>query len=86
MDKGDLNSAPDETLDVQGEICPYPQLYTRKKLESMASGKILEVLTDHPPAGEETIPGYCEQMKYPYTVEKQGALYRFKILKGGTVR
>jgi len=84
MEQKDLKSAvPDEVLDVQGEICPYPQLYTRKKLESMAAGKVLEVLTDHPPAGEETIPGYCEQMKYPYTVEKDGPLYRFKILKGG---
>jgi len=84
MEQKDLKSAvPDEVLDVQGEICPYPQLYTRKKLESMPAGKVLEVLTDHPPAGEETIPGYCEQMKYPYTVEKDGPLYRFKILKGG---
>ena len=84
MQEKDLESArPDETLDVQGEICPYPQIYARKKLESMASGRILEVLTDHPPAGEETIPGYCQEMKYPFVARKEGPVYRIKILKVG---
>ncbi len=84
MAQRDLESAPaDEVLDVQGEICPYPQIYTRKKLESMAPGRVLEVLTDHPPAAEETIPGYCREMGYPLSVTKVGPLYRIKILKVG---
>ena len=84
MQEKNLESTPaDEILDVQGEICPYPQLYTRKKLESMAAGKVLEVLTDHPPAGEETIPGYCQEMGYPIVVKKEGPLYQIKILKVG---
>ncbi len=84
MSKLELESAePDEVLDVQGEICPYPQIYARKKLESMAAGKVLEVLTDHPPAAEQTIPGYCEKMKYPFVVKKNGPVYRIKIMKGG---
>ena len=78
-------TAPDETLDVQGETCPYPQIYTRKKLESMETGLTLEVITDHPPAAEETIPGYCEMMRYPYIVRKEGPVYRIKILKKSTV-
>ncbi len=82
MPNEDLEQAdPDEMLDVQGEICPYPQIYTRKKLESMKAGKVLEVVTDHPPAAEETIPGYCEQMLYAYSVKKEGPLYRIKIRK-----
>ena len=72
---------PDETLDVQGEICPYPQIYTRKKLEKMADGRVLEVLTDHPPAGEQTIHGLCQTMHYPYQVKKEGALYKIRIKK-----
>ncbi len=75
---------PDEILDVQGETCPYPQIYTRKKLESMPVGQILEVVTDHPPAGEETIPGYCLKMRYPYSVRKEGPVYRIRILKSST--
>ena len=71
----------DEVLDVQGEICPYPQIYTKKKLESMAAGKTLLVLTDHPPAGEETIPHLCQAMNYPCVVEKKGPVYRIRIQK-----
>jgi tRNA 2-thiouridine synthesizing protein A len=71
----------DEKLDVLGEICPYPQLYTKKKLEKMAEGKVLEVVTDHPPAAEETIPGYCRQMGYPFSVKKEGSIYRIVIRK-----
>ncbi len=84
MSNQDLEKAkPDEILDVQGEICPYPQIYARRKLESMGVGRTLEVLTDHPPAGEETIPGYCHQMHYPFLVKKEGPVYRIRIRKSG---
>jgi tRNA 2-thiouridine synthesizing protein A len=75
---------PDEILDVLGETCPYPQLYTKKKLEKMAAGSVLEVITDHPPAAEETIPGYCRDMKYPYVVKKEGAVYKIIVRKTKT--
>jgi tRNA 2-thiouridine synthesizing protein A len=32
-----------ETLDVKGKMCPMPVVLTKRKLESMASGQILEV-------------------------------------------
>ena len=38
----------DEVLDVQGEICPYPDIKTRKKLKQMATGQILKVIVDYP--------------------------------------
>ena len=38
----------DEVLDVQGEICPYPDIKTRKKLKQMATGQILKVVVDYP--------------------------------------
>ncbi|MGA2876684.1 MAG: sulfurtransferase TusA family protein [Nitrososphaerales archaeon] len=75
---------PDEIMDVLGETCPYPQLYTKKKLEKMAAGSVLEVITDHPPAAEETIPGYCRDMKYPYVVKKEGAVYKIIVRKTKT--
>jgi tRNA 2-thiouridine synthesizing protein A len=78
----DLNSMKaNETLDVLGEICPYPQLYTKKKLEKMEKGAVLEVVTDHPPAAEETIPGYCKEMNYPFLVKKDGAVYKIIVKK-----
>jgi len=81
MSELNVATKPDEVLDVLGEICPYPQLYTKKKLEKMAPGSVLEILTDHPPAAEETIPGYCEEMHYPFVTTKQGAVYKILVKK-----
>jgi tRNA 2-thiouridine synthesizing protein A len=35
---------PIETLDVKGKMCPMPVVFTKRKLESMASGQLLEVV------------------------------------------
>ena len=32
-----------EKLDVKGKMCPIPVAYTKRKLEGMASGQLLEV-------------------------------------------
>ncbi|MDP4087348.1 MAG: sulfurtransferase-like selenium metabolism protein YedF [Bacillota bacterium] len=36
------------TLDVRGESCPYPELYTLDALKKLESGKVLEVIADCP--------------------------------------
>ncbi len=36
----------EETLDTRGLICPLPVLKARKRLQSLASGSILRVLSD----------------------------------------
>jgi len=46
---------PDYTLDMRGEVCPVPDVETRRKLKSMKSGEILEVLIDYP-LSTERIP------------------------------
>jgi tRNA 2-thiouridine synthesizing protein A len=33
-----------EKLDVKGKMCPMPVAFTKRKLESMASGQLLEVI------------------------------------------
>ena len=33
-----------EKLDVKGKMCPMPVAFTKRKLESMASGQFLEVV------------------------------------------
>jgi tRNA 2-thiouridine synthesizing protein A len=33
-----------EKLDVKGKMCPLPVAFTKRKLESMASGQLLEVI------------------------------------------
>ena len=46
-------------LDVQGYVCPHPQLYTKKGLEKMKQGEILEVVFDNPSSGE-SIAAMCQ--------------------------
>lgn len=37
-----------KTLDVRGEICPYPDVNTMTTLKKMKKGEVLEVLVDYP--------------------------------------
>jgi len=39
---------PTKTLDVRGEICPYPDVNSMTTLKQMAKGEILEILVDYP--------------------------------------
>lgn len=39
-------------LNVNGYVCPHPQIYTKKALEKLASGDILELFFDNPSSGE----------------------------------
>lgn len=57
----DLNSiTPDLTLDAKGLSCPMPLLKTKKAVNQISSGQILEVLgTD--PGSKNDMPGWCER-------------------------
>lgn len=39
-------------LNVNGYVCPHPQIYTKKALEKLKSGDVLELLFDNPSSGE----------------------------------
>ncbi len=43
------------TIDERGEVCPIPDVDTRRKLKTMKSGEILEVLIDYA-LSKERIP------------------------------
>jgi|TARA_B110000263_G_scaffold237083_1_gene237051 tRNA 2-thiouridine synthesizing protein A len=55
-----------KTLDLRGEICPYPMLKTNEELDTNKGLNILEVITDHSPA-LSTIPP--QALKRGYEVE-----------------
>jgi tRNA 2-thiouridine synthesizing protein A len=42
-----------------GYVCPHPQIYTKKALEKMNDGDILEVLFDNP-SSSESISAMCD--------------------------
>lgn len=46
-------------LDVQGYVCPHPQLYTKKGLEKLKPGETLELVFDNPSSGE-SIAAMCQ--------------------------
>ncbi len=39
-------------LDVCGYVCPHPQLYTKKALEKIKDGEVIEIVFDNPSSGE----------------------------------
>ncbi len=47
------------SLNVEGYVCPHPQIYTKKALEKVNAGDVIEVLFDNPSSGE-SIATMCE--------------------------
>ena len=60
-------------LDVNGYVCPHPQIYTKKALEKLGSGDILELIFDNPSSGES-----IEQM-----IENDGNEFLEQIKESG---
>ncbi len=59
------------TLDVRGEICPYPMLRAKEAMEGAAVGEVLELLTDHPPA-LTTVPWQAQKLGFTADVRELG--------------
>jgi tRNA 2-thiouridine synthesizing protein A len=69
-------------LDVCGFVCPHPQIYTKKSLEKIGSGDVLEVVFDNPSSGE-TIVQMCEASGHEVMEKKQeGGKLIYLIKKG----
>ena len=68
-------------LDVCGYVCPHPQLYTKKALEKMKGGELLELVFDNASSGE-SISAMCESLGNE-VVEKNtdSGKYSWKIRK-----
>jgi tRNA 2-thiouridine synthesizing protein A len=63
------NITPDKTLDCKGLACPMPILKTRKALDQMESGQILEILGDDP-ATENDLPAFARNVGHEYLGSK----------------
>ena len=42
-----------------GYVCPHPQIYTKKALEKLGEGDVLEVIFDNP-SSSESISAMCD--------------------------
>ncbi len=45
----------DKSIDLRGEVCPIPDVETKRTLKSMESGQVLEIIIDYP-LSKERIP------------------------------
>ena len=71
-------------LDVCGYVCPHPQLYTKKALEKMKEGELLELVFDNASSGEsisamcdyrgnEVVEKLTDSGKYTWKIKKMAA-------------
>lgn len=58
----------DYTLDLRGESCPYPVIYTLETLRDMKKGEVLQVIADCP-AAFRNVPE--EAVKHGYTLAQE---------------
>jgi TusA-related sulfurtransferase len=60
------------TLDLRGEICPYPMMRTVSALKKLPGAeRALEVVTDHAPA-LDTIPTQAARLGFRTEIEEAG--------------
>jgi tRNA 2-thiouridine synthesizing protein A len=63
------NVTPDKTLDCKGLVCPMPILRTRKALDQMESGQILEILGDDPATAND-LPAFARNVGHEFLGSK----------------
>ncbi|HET97783.1 MAG TPA: sulfurtransferase TusA family protein [Desulfurivibrio alkaliphilus] len=79
----DLNSiTPDLTLDTKGLSCPMPLLKTKKAVNQISSGQILEILgTD--PGSKNDMSGWCEREGHEFLgIKDDDGFFRVYLKKG----
>ncbi len=68
-----------ETLDLSGEVCPYPDVKSKRKIKRMNSGEVLELIIDYPLSAER-VPETMKSLGHEVlSVEKTGTA-EWKIL------
>lgn len=72
----------DQILDVKGLSCPMPLLKTKKAIDGIASGQVLEILgTD--PGSRNDLPNWCARSGHEYLGEREeSGCFCFYIKKG----
>jgi TusA-related sulfurtransferase len=73
-----------QTLDVRGEICPYPQMRAVTALKKLSPDeRTLEVFTDHAPA-LDTIPTQAARLGFGTTIQEiGGSEWRLVLTRNG---
>jgi tRNA 2-thiouridine synthesizing protein A len=69
-------------LDVQGYVCPHPQIYTKKALEKIKPGEVIEVVFDNPSSSESISAMMDSQGNEIIERNEERGRFAWKIRKG----
>ena len=70
----------DDELDAIGLLCPLPVLKARKRLMSMARGKVLKMLCDDPAAIVD-VPHYCAESGHILVGQGDGDGFHYYLIR-----
>ena len=70
----------DEKLDALGLLCPLPVLKARKRLQNMASGQVLQLMTDDPAAIVD-VPHFCAEAGHALIETEDNGAYQVFVLR-----
>ncbi len=74
---------PDDTLDALGLLCPLPVLKARKRLKSLPSGAILEILADDPAAIVD-VPHFCSEAGHTLVSQSEATDHQVYLIRKGS--
>ncbi len=78
----DDSVSPTTVLDAKGLSCPMPLLRTKKEMNKLNAGDVLQVDgTD--PGSRNDIPGWCSRSGHEYLGEKEESGYFSFFIKKG---
>lgn len=67
------------SLDVTGEICPYPLMLTKKKMATLTSGDQLVVVVDYAKSVED-IPRWAKEEGYSVLAVSEAGKTQWEIV------
>lgn len=60
----------DKTINLKGEVCPFPWVKSKKALAKMQLGQALEIIVDHAPAMKNIPHDFKEEGQNVISVEQ----------------
>jgi tRNA 2-thiouridine synthesizing protein A len=70
-----------DLLDVRGKTCPIPVLLTKRKLETMKEGEVLQVIGDYPQTRENILKMVERTQNKVLDVEEAKGSFKITIRK-----
>ncbi len=64
----------DKTLDVKGEVCPFPWVKAKKSLNKLQVGQVLRIVGDHGPALKNIPRNFTDEGQTVLKAERTGEL------------